>query len=249
MLKTKIYLTFPVFSVLFIVLNMLCSPYNRFLYIDKTNNIIDNRSQKALVLPINEIAVTYFDNTARNSDSIFSDSFFIETANSLLEFECKKYFSLLRDQRILKEYDTTISQLKKYQYSRLLENTQDLHNVSLIIRDLITAFRVDYLIIPYSCEIDHTTFQPKGWRTSQPYNQPVKHSVRTKTHLQIWNHEGVLMYERISIKKNRKPFLYSFLEKRNTTEDVVNFSKSIFAPPSLKSLSKTMASAMNISLK
>ena len=195
------------------------------------------------------MTVTYDDNTARNPDSVFSDSFFIETANSLIEFECKKYFSLHKDQRMMKEYDTIISELKKNQYSRLYETPQDFNNISLRIKEIINAFNVDYLIIPYSCEINHSSFQQKGWRNSPHYMRPIKYSVCTKTHLQIWNHEGVLVYERISIKKTGKPFLYSFFGKINKPDNIIKYSKSIFAPPALKSLSKAISSAMNISQK
>jgi hypothetical protein len=119
------------------------------------------------------------------------------------------------------------------------------------IREIINTFNVDYLIIPYSCEINHSSFQPKAWRDSPHYIQPIKYSVLAKTHLQIWNHEGDLVYECISIKKTGKPFLNSFLVKiiKKKDDDIVKYSKSPFAPPSLKSLSKAISSAMNITAK
>jgi hypothetical protein len=63
--------------------------------------------------------------------------------------------------------------------------------------------------------------------------------------VQIWNKNGMLVFEKIGIGSTGRPILYDTVKKRrNEKGDVVSRAKKLFSPPLLRSLSEAAHNAL-----
>lgn len=106
---------------------------------------------------------------------------------------------------------------------------------------------VDLVLVPYSCHIRHFTFQPRAWRSQAPnYRKPISYSAKTELHVQIWDAQGKLLFERIGRGETVRPFMYTVFKREGPGDDVVRFARRFYAPPLVRSLAEAVVDALKI---
>ncbi len=215
------------------------------LYSHDTNSELINSELVALCLPFGDMHVEYIDDTKLKADHQYTDSFLLDAADGLLLYEVMKTFKI-SPHRI--QPQDSIEKLRNQRYSILAHDTASLQITSQSIRELAARCSVDIVVLPYSGSIEQRTIQSKGWRNSSGpgYERPVSFSAKTVVHIQLWNKEGRLLYERIAESTTGKPILYSFLKKEKSDGDIVRFAKNLYAPPLIKSIYASIKLAMRI---
>jgi hypothetical protein len=228
--------------------------------VNDANDQLQNRSKNALCLSIDTLHVTYVDNTKAIADTLFNDSFFIEAANGLLMYEVSKNFGIRQwtPQDTLKDAPQdpssgadSLAVFRHGGFSRLTHDTASLHLIAGRIRELAKKYNADLVVIPYACMIKHITVRPTGWRNDKyagpGYDRPISYTAKTDFHVQIWDKNGTLLYERIGKSNTGRPILYSFLKKeKHPDKDIVKYAKRFYAPPLVKSLYNSIKIAMRV---
>jgi hypothetical protein len=235
--KYSFILAFPAISSL-----IFCTP-PPMRYCNDSTHELANSGLIALCAPFKTLHVEYEDNTRLKPTVQYSDSFLLEAASSLLLFEATQKFKMLPSQRGGRNpVDTMASSA----YSVLTHDTTLFSETSKRIRELAARCSVDIVILPYSCFIIQQVRQPKGWRNCNGpgYGRPSAFSAKTNVHIQVWNKNGQLLFERIGRSDTGKPILYSLLKKENPGDDIVLFAKKIYAPPLIRSLSASIKNAL-----
>ena len=219
------------------------------LYKNDPDNLLTDSTQIILTIPIFGINEKFINNAITKSDTLSNDSFFIEAANGLINFECSKYFTLCSYFEGFKEISDSLSLFYNSRYSKLIKNKTDSISASALMKKTAEKFKTDFILIPYSCTIEHITIQPQGWRDAPSYQRPIKYYSRTSIHIQIWDKNGNLVYEKIGKNRTKRPVLYSLLKKKKDLkegESIDTYAKRVFAPPTVRSLSKAIVNATEI---
>jgi hypothetical protein len=228
--------------------------------VNDANDQLQNRSKNALCLSIDTLHVTYVDNTKAIADTLFNDSFFIEAANGLLMYEVSKNFGIRQwaPQDTQKDASfgasfgaDSLAVFRHGGFSRLTHDTASLHLIAGRICELAKKYNADLVVIPYACMIKHITVRPTGWRNDKyagpGYDRPISYTAKTDFHVQIWDKNGTLLYERIGKSDTGRPILYSFLKKeKHPDKDIVKYAKRFYAPPLVKSLYNSIRIAMRV---
>jgi hypothetical protein len=214
---------------------------------DPANQLV-NRAKNALCLPVDTLHVTYVDNTKAIPDTLFSDSFFMEAANGLLMYEVSKNFNI--SQWTPQDTDS-VAFFRQGGFSPLTHDTGSLHLIARRVSELAKKYNADLIVVPYSCRIKHFTVRPAGWRNDKyagpGYERPISYTAKTEFHVQIWDNNGTLLFERIGKSDTGRPILYSFLKKeKRPDKDIVKYAKRFYAPPLVKSLFNSIKAAMLI---
>lgn len=208
-----------------------------------------DKSKSVLVLPLDTLHVDYTDNTKAVPDTLFTDSFFIEAANGLILYEASQHFSMCQSQ--LSEQDS-LAFLKVKGFSRLLSDTANIHTVESYMKRLALAHKADVIIVPYSCQIKHSTVRQTGWRKDKyagpGYERPISYTATTSCHIQIWDKNGTLLYERIGKSNTGRPILYAMLKnEKKPGKDIVAYAKRFYSPPLVKSLYSSIKATLQVS--
>jgi hypothetical protein len=218
-------------------------------YTNDANDILLNRANTVVYLPIDSIHVSYVDNTKSRPDILFNDSFFIEAANGLLAYEISKSYTLCHS---LPDSLDSLRFFTRGGSSRLMGDTASLQDISHRIKALAAKHNTDLIVVPYSFAIKHLAIQPTGWRQDRfgpAYDRPISYLAKTSVHLQIWDKSGRLLYERIGKSDTGRPILYSILKnEKNPDGDIVKYAKRFYAPPLVKSLYNAIKSAMMVKI-
>lgn len=247
----------PIITKLFIIISALCvlsnweiysSQNDTTFYKDDPDNLLSNLRQTILTIPIYIIHEKFINNTQKSPTTPPSDSFFIEAANGLINFECSKYFKICSYIEGFKEISDSISLFYDSRYSKLTENDTNSAAISALMKKTAEKFNVDLILLPFSCDIEHITFQQKGWRDAPSYQRPIKYISKTMVHIQMWDKSGNLLYERIGKDQTKRPILYSLFKKKDPKEgeEIGAYAKRFFAPPAIRSLSKSIVEAMMV---
>jgi hypothetical protein len=225
-------------------------------FVNDPDNQLSIRSKTALYLPVDTLHVTYIDNTKSIPDILFNDSFFIEAANGLLMYEVSKNFAIRQwaAQDAPKDAPKDADSLTVFRhggFSRLTHDTTSLGLIAGRVRGLARKYNADLLVVPYACAIKNITVRPAGWRNDKyagpGYERPISYTAKTEFHVQIWDRNGTLLYERIGKSDTGRPVFYSFLKKeKNPDKDIVKYAKRFYAPPLVKSLYNSIKSAMQV---
>lgn len=217
-------------------------------YKNDPDNLLSNLRKTILTIPIHIVQERFINNTQQSPSTPPSDSFFIEAANGLINYECSKYFKISSYLEGYIEIYDSLSFFYDFPYSKLTGNDTNFAITSALMKRTAEKFDVDLILLPLSCDIEHITFQEKGWRASPSYQRPIKYISKTKIHLQLWDKDGNLIYERIGKNKTDRPVLYSLFKKENPKEgeEIGVYAKRFFAPPAIRSLSKSIVAAMKI---
>jgi hypothetical protein len=210
-------------------------------------------SKSALCIPIDTLHVSYFDNTKAIPDSLFNDSFFIEAANGLLSYEVSKRFNIMHwtPRAASQDAPDSLDVFRHCGFSRLTHDTASLALIAGRVRGLSKKYNADLVIVPYACMIKHITVRPAGWRNDEfagpGYDRPISYTAKTEFHVQIWDKNGALLYERIGRSDTGRPVFYSFLKKeKHPDKDIVKYAKRFYAPPLVKSLYNSIKAAMQV---
>lgn len=215
---------------------------------DSAGLLLD-KSKTALCLPLDSLHVTYVDNTKSVPDSLFNDSFFVQTVNGLLSYEVSQNFNICRSRP-----DTLDSLFifRRSGYSVLEKDTASMAFISRRVQELAKKHNADIVIVPYSCEIKNVTIRPTGWRRDRfgsAYERPISYTAKTSFHVQVWDKTGRLIYERTGKSDTGRPILYSFLKReKKPDKDIVKYAKRFYAPPLVKSLYNSIKLAMMVKI-
>ncbi len=222
------------------------------VYINDPDNKLYDHDLTILYIPLHKIRIVYINDTKNVVKKEFPDSFFIESAEDLIIYECSKRYAVstyFEKPAELKDPPHLINELK---YSMLKNDTAHYDSVSQCIIRTAEKFSVDLILFPYSCQLKNIVFQQKGWRNESPNTaRPLKYKAQTAIHLQIWDKEGNLLYEKIGTNQTKRPILYSIFRKRKVKEDqdISSFSQKHFAPPLIRSLSESIYMALDFKEK
>jgi hypothetical protein len=216
------------------------------VFLNDTDNMLSNSSLTIFVIPVKNLKVRYLNNTSVEYERQFSDSFFIESANSLITFECSKPFSLCNSEEKFEEFIDSSEVFSGLKYSTLKLDTTEFESFTDCIKEVAGRYNADLVLFPYFCSIKHIISQQKGWRGQSSTAGPVKYRAQTNIHLQIWDKDGNLLYERVGKADTGRPVLYSIFKKRRMNRGIVAFAKHLYTSPLVKSLYKAIVEAMRI---
>jgi hypothetical protein len=74
----------------------------------------------------------------------------------------------------------------------------------------------------------------------------VKYSSTTSFHLQIWDKQGILLYEKVGYGRTGQSVLYPVLtKKKKSIDDIVVYSKKLLAAPLVKALAEAARDAVS----
>lgn len=195
-------------------------------------------SKTALFIQLDSIKTTYINNISPVSYTELSDSFFLETANELALCRTSSIFKFKKNQEL---NSGKISNRKTLHFSILEKDTILKDSVCKEVKEIASINDVDYIIIPYSCEIKYSKLQPESWRNySGSYERPVTYTATASFHLQIWSKEGKLLFEKIGYGKNRRPMFYDIFKRKKPDEDIVSYAKKLYAPPMIRALNEAV---------
>jgi hypothetical protein len=225
-----------------------CSVRTATMANDPNGQILD-RSKSLLCVPLDTLHVTYVDNTKAAPDTLFNDSFFLEAANSLLLYEASKNFSVRQWTPGASFGADSLAVFRRGGYSRLARDTASLALASGRVKDLAKKYNADLVAIPYACVIRNLTVRPTGWRNGKydgpGYERPISYTAKTEFHVQIWDKNGALLFERIGKSDTGRPVFYSLLKKeKHPDKDIVKYAKRMYAPPLVKSLYNSIKASL-----
>jgi hypothetical protein len=218
-----------------------CAAPQRTLFRDDALQELRDKTENALCLPLLKFRIEQQDNTGKIDTTGVVDSVIIDAAAGLLTFETSQHFKLGACEN---DIDTAQSNnLFRNLGCFLAPSDPRFAAVAGSVRAIAAACSVDLVVIPYACAIKNITIQQKSWHESNSpgYAKPISFKAQTSIHLQVWNRDGKLIYERISKDDEGQPMLYSFLKQEKPSEDnVVQYAKRFYAPPIIRSLYKSI---------
>lgn len=224
-----------------------CSGTKPQIYLRDPERILWDSTLTILVLPFDSVGVTYVDNTQLRPDSQFTDSFFIDAANSLLQFESMKLF---KECKILAEIIPAPDSLSQPfpRYSGIAEDTTTLRETQKFITAIAEHAKADLVLFPYAASIRHVTYQQQSWRGGGPsYDRPVTYSASSTAHVQIWAKDGTIIYEKQGTNDAGRPVMYSlFGKKKKDDEDIAKFARHLYAPPLVRALYMSLKNAIRV---
>lgn len=219
------------------------------VYYNRAQPLSPGFSKRAVVVPVDSMRTRYRDNTQADPDTQFTDAFLIASANTMLRFETARLFSPVT----YGEGDTqTVSSMPRY--SVLEGDSADRESSAAFIRDACERYNADFAIVPAGVVAGYRVYQAEGWRhsTGPAYARPVEADGFAEVHVQIWNRDGVLLYESIAVSSVGRPILHRFFGGRRMRarfeeelqEDIVRAASHLYSPPILRALSKATNRAL-----
>ncbi|MBD3420852.1 MAG: hypothetical protein GF398_12100, partial [Chitinivibrionales bacterium] len=165
------------------------------------------------LVPLTRITTRFDDRLNTAADTQFSDSFFVESGNSLLAYEIGRRFRLVNADAF--RVDSTLANEPSPVPG---DGEVGFDDMPALAKRLCAQHDADLLALPRECIMTHIVSQQQGWRNDQygsNYDdKPIRYIARTKLHLQIWNKEGKLLYEKSGKGLSERPFLYSLFKRR-----------------------------------
>ena len=230
-------------DLFFVIVELCCAPpVQQLVFRSSESTMRSDVPRTLLFIPIGTITSQYLDNTTLLPEIELSDSFYCDAANNLLLYECSRVFTV-------KNVQGTDSSNHIDRWTSFSNDTTGKGCAVLSIRQHTEMAGVEYAMVVYSCGIKHTATQQDGWRQgkySGAYERPVAYLASAYIHAQLWNKEGVLLFEKRGTGSFGRPIFYNTMKKRgrNKSADVVNYSRKLFSPPLLRALSKAARNAM-----
>jgi hypothetical protein len=231
-----------VWTALFAVGLLSCAPH-QLSYFGKNAESLGDQSLSALCLPATGMRVEYIDNTQLHPDIQFADSFLLNAANGLIMYEISKQF------KMSPSHGDSSDSLEKFQserYSVIAADTALILLVSKRMQNFAAKHGVDIIVAPYAVYIKQQAIRPDAWRgdNGPGYDRPISYTAKTSVHIQIWDKNGQLLFERIGKSSTGKPVLYSLLKREKPNQDIVKIAKRMYGPPLIKSLYASIISAL-----
>ncbi|HEX2956625.1 MAG TPA: hypothetical protein VHO70_07330 [Chitinispirillaceae bacterium] len=210
------------------------------VYNPQQSVIVAQYPRTSLFINLDTITSKYTDNTVLLPEIEYSDSFYCSAVNNLLLYECSKLFTV---KQVL-----TSSETENLPLFSVFSDYSSKPDMQKKIIEIAKKYDVGYVVIPYSCTLQHSAIRPQGWRGGKyegSYEQPISYSANARLDVQIWNRDGFLAFEKIGTGLTGRPFLYDAVKKkRNDNIDIVKRSKKLFSPPLLRALSEAAHNVM-----
>lgn len=174
--------------------------------------------------------------------SINNDSFYIEMANALALYEVSQHYKVFQhktDTGDSIQQDAIGIQLPA-RWSRLSHDTGSFEKIGFFVKKMAEKYGVDLIIVPYECSLKETETETPAWRDNKYgkyYEKPSTVDAKALFHVQIWDKNGCLQYERKGTGFGKRPVLYDALkQKKPSNQSVTDYSKNIFAPTLVRAL-------------
>ena len=209
---------------------------------------ITGLSKKALIVPVFKISTNYSDKTRSQPDTVFPDSFLIESLNSIILFEAGRYFTPVKYSGT--DFNPTAVGPRPYA-SVLLNDTVNIGIASEVVKKIAGESGAALVIVPYQCEIEHAVVRPRGWRNDKyenTYARPTAYLAKSSFHVQVWSNDGKILFERIGNAAVEKPMLYTMMKKlnerkKNPEKDIIKTATRFYSSPIIKALYKSVQMA------
>jgi hypothetical protein len=214
--------------------------------------LLDSRPQEplfdsslvSLYIPLDSISIALIDESGQSSLPEMSETFFIEVANALVQYEVAQRFKVLRQ----KAPDTSVTPSSTGSClssgpirSMILAQPE---KVGEAIRSVASKCSVDLVVLPIKASVKETLSKKGGWRDDKygkSYERPVISIAEASISLQIWDRNGKMVYAKSGKATRKKPLFYSlFKRQKPKKEDLVHFSKNVFAPPLITALNSAV---------
>jgi hypothetical protein len=201
----------------------------------------------SLYIPLQKVTITVKDETESLLPPIISEAFFIEVANALVQYEVSRRFKVMpfpiSDTQNFAPANTADSLLKTFRM-KILADSGLLEKTGATIRSIASQCAVDLIILPLKASVKETLGKRGGWRSDkygQSYERPVTCIAEASISLQIWDRNGKMVYKSNGKGASKQPLFYSLLKREKPKkEDLVHFSKNVFAPPLIRALSSAV---------
>jgi hypothetical protein len=209
-------------------------------------DFIADSTKISLYLPLDKLGMTVVDQTRSLKLPPLNDGFFIEVVNALMQFEVAQRFKVAPVGVHDSGKGTDLSPEQQFR-SQIMAHVGSPVRVADLIRSIADQCSVDLVILPLNALVKEKISKKSGWRGDkfgQSYERPLDCLAEARITMQIWDRSGTMVYSRTSMGVSRKPLLYSLLKhEKNKKEDLVQFSKNMFAPPLIRALSSAVRQA------
>jgi hypothetical protein len=212
--------------------------------------LFSDSSLVAIYIPLEKIKIFLVDESHSSLPASLNDTFFIEVANALAQYEVSRHFNLLHF--TLPDTVDTVQKFcapdrQKALRSLMVADNGSREKMIAAVRSVAAQCSVDLLIFPVLCSIRETVSQQSGWRNDKygkSYERPATCVAEALFHVQIWNKNGKKVYEYKSLGISKQPVFYSlFKQEKPKNENLVKYSKSLFAPPLIRALGEAVKKA------
>jgi hypothetical protein len=216
-------------------------PLNQQVFLNSTQPIHTDTPRTALYIQLDTITSEYLDNTTILPEIELSDSFYCDAANNLILYEGTKRFTI-------KTFAEIAQRDSLVRWSSFYGDTAGKGIVSENISKLIRNSGSEYALVAFACSLKHCVTSHNGWRNGKyggTYTQPLTYTSRAMIHVQVWDKEGVLLYENKATGNSGRPILYDTIKKSVRKSDVISYSKNPFSPPLLRALNQAARGSMS----
>jgi hypothetical protein len=253
--------------IIFVLLLFCSPPHKTPANITTPNKSLFDTSLTALYIPLDKISLSMVQDkdlaALKKSNPIYLfakkpkvsqpsinyDSFYIEMANALALYEVSKHFKLFQhkaDTGDSRQQDSIAFQLPAY-WSRLSQDTGSFEKISFFVKKTTEKYGVDLIIVPCECLLKETETETPAWRDNKYgkyYEKPSTIDAKAVFHVQIWDKNGCLLYERKGTGLSKRPVLYDALKQKKPSNQSLNeYSKNIFAPTLVRALGEACRNA------
>lgn len=181
--------------------------------------------------------------------SINNDSIFIEIANTLALTEIRQHYKAIlykQDRSDTTPNSGTVFNVQT-RWSQLSHDTGSSEKVGSFVRKAAEKYQVDLVIIPYECSLKEAEIQPAAWRDNKYghyYDKPVSVDAKALFHVQLWDKNGRLLYERKGTGESKRPVLYDALKQtKPQNQSLADYAKNVFAPTIVRALGEACRNA------
>jgi hypothetical protein len=197
----------------------------------------------SLFLPLENVTITIVDETRSLQLPEQNEAFFIEVANALSQYEESQCFKV-KHSAIPDSGTTVTSPVRESFRSQIIADSGSPERIAGLMQSIAEQCSVDLVILPLKASIKETISKQGGWRSDKygnSYERPLNCRAEASISLQIWNRKGKMVYTHTGNGISRQPLFYAvFKHEKPKKEDLVQFSKNIFAPPLIRALSSAV---------
>ncbi len=236
------------YSILLVMIPILlffCSQPGKLIYRTDVSDSLYDSSLTVLYLPADTLFSEYVDNAKWKSKREFSDSFYIEVLNNIVPFALSQSYNT----KVLPDDSTIISTMKEIRLLYQNKDSSAVNSISELIKSIGTRYDTDLVALCNNCQVKFSAIRQKGWRggrSGTPYQRPVEYIATASISLQIWDKNGKLLFEKVGFGHAEQPFLYAKLKVKDIDEDLVEYSKKLYAAPIARAINEAGKSAAKI---
>ena len=198
----------------------------------------------SLYIPLEKISIAMIDESGRSALPEVSEAFFIEVANALVQYEVAQRFKVLHQTApdTPAAPSSTAACLASGSFRSTIQAQPE--KVGEAVRSIASQCSVDLVVLPIKASVKETLGKRGGWRKDkygQSYEQPVLCIAEASISIQMWDRHGTMVYASSGKGTTKQPLFYSlFKREKPKKEDLVHFSKNVFAPPLIRALNSAV---------